>query len=373
MPSSISNSKSINDKNRYNQSYYNEDFNREIPNHNWLMLALLSVGLFALLLAGWEGYWRTQGVQAGYINSNSLWAIERRKVGKNSVIFTGSSRMLFNLQTDIWQQQTGIKPIQLSLEGTTPLSVLEDLADDDNFQGTVFAGVAPGLFFSGFEYRQQALKTHLQEAPSQWLGQQLAMLIEPHLSFLSPDFALFTILKRQAWPERKDISRDLEVRKLMVMSQDRNTQMWDKVVNDQEYRKLAIKIWMQGFKPIEELPDEKKQKSRQNRNKQIERAVAVTRKMQKKGATLIFVRMPSQGFYTMEEGMYNPKADTWDVLLSKTGAPGIHFQDYPDLSKYTLPEHSHLAADDAKIFTKDFIGIYQNLTGKINLGTLSAQ
>ncbi|KGJ90490.1 hypothetical protein [Thalassotalea sp. ND16A] len=372
MPSSISNSKSRNDKNRYNHCYYTEDFNRDIPKHHWLKLILLTLSVFAILLTGWEGYWRSQGVQADYINSNSLWAIERRKVSKESVIFTGSSRMLFNLQTDIWHQQTGIKPIQLALEGTTPLSVLEDLADDDNFQGTVFVGVAPGLFFSGFEYRAKALKTYRQEAPSQWLGQQLAMLIEPHLSFLAPDFALFTIMKRQPWPEREGISNNLDVRKLMVMAEDRNTQMWDKVVKDEEYRKLAIKIWMQGFQPIAELPAEKQEKALENRNKQIERAVTVNKKMQAKGATLIFVRMPSQGFYTMEEGMYNPKADTWDVLLRKTGAPGIHFQDYPDLSKYTLPENSHLAAQDARSFTKDFVRIYQNLISKTEFSTMSA-
>ncbi|WNC70064.1 hypothetical protein RI845_07980 [Thalassotalea nanhaiensis] len=358
MPSSTSSSKIV---------------EREIPNKNWATLFVVMVSLFVVLIAGWEMYWRSEGAKPAYINSDSLWAIERRKVQQDSVVFTGSSRMLFNMQTDIWQQQTGVKPIQLSLEGTTPLGVLEDLADDEQFKGTVFAGVAPGLFFSGYEYRKNALKAYKKEAPSQWLGQQLAMLIEPLFAFMKPDFALFTVLKRQNWPERNQVKNNLDVRALMVMSKDRNTQMWDKVVNNEEYRQLAIKIWMQGFEPIDKKSAEDIAKMHENRDKQIARAVAVNKKMIAKGAKLFFVRMPSQGFYTMEEGMYNPKETNWDVLLKETGAPGIHFEDYPDLSKYTLPEDSHLTAHDAKTFTKDFVSIYQSLNGQADFSTLSSQ
>lgn len=346
---------------------------RDIPNKSWGKLFVVMVILFIVLIACWEVYWRSEGAKPDYLNSDSLWAIERRKVQENSVVFTGSSRVLFNMQTDIWQQQTGIKPIQLALEGTTPIGVLEDLADDDNFKGTVFAGVAPGLFFSGFEYRQNALKAYQKEAPSQWLGQQLSMLIEPFFAFIEPDFALFTVLKRQSWPTREQIKTELDVRALALMSADRNTQMWDKVVKDEQYRKLAIKIWMQGFESIDKKTPEKIAKMHENRDKQIARAVAVNKKMLAKGATLIFVRMPSQGFYTMKEGMYNPKETNWDVLLKETGAPGIHFQDYPDLNKYTLPEDSHLAAQDAKTFTKDFVAIYQSIYDEADYGTLSAQ
>ena len=39
------------------------------------------------------------------------------------------------------------------------------------------------------------------------------------------------------------------------------------------------------------------------------------------------------------------------MLLAKSGAPGIHFEDYPQLQGYNLPEWSHLAYADAKRFT----------------------
>ncbi|GAA4955169.1 hypothetical protein GCM10023314_31110 [Algibacter agarivorans] len=35
--------------------------------------------------------------------------------------------------------------------------------------------------------------------------------------------------------------------------------------------------------------------------------------------------------------------------------PGYHFEDYEFMSKYTLPEWSHMNAEDAKTYTKDMV------------------
>ena len=39
------------------------------------------------------------------------------------------------------------------------------------------------------------------------------------------------------------------------------------------------------------------------------------------------------------------------MLLAKSGAPGRHFEDYPQLQGFDLPEWSHLAYADANRFT----------------------
>jgi len=38
-------------------------------------------------------------------------------------------------------------------------------------------------------------------------------------------------------------------------------------------------------------------------------------------------------------------------LLQRTQSPGIHFEDYPQLQGYVLPEWSHLGAAEARRFT----------------------
>jgi hypothetical protein len=66
---------------------------------------------------------------------------------------------------------------------------------------------------------------------------------------------------------------------------------------------------------------------------------------------VVFLRAPSNGGYYAFEQKVFPRATTWDVLLQRTGTPGIHFEDHPQLQGYILPEWSHLSASEADRFT----------------------
>ncbi|HEX5305977.1 MAG TPA: hypothetical protein VFW82_07825, partial [Dyella sp.] len=121
----------------------------------------------------------------------------------NATVLIGSSRTLFDVQLPVWQQLAGERPIQLALEGTSALPVLQDLADDPDFTGRLLVGVTPSLFFTGFAYRGDAIAAAHKETPSQRVGTWLSMhLVEPYLAFDDPDFALATVIKRQPWPVR---------------------------------------------------------------------------------------------------------------------------------------------------------------------------
>src|SRR6266513_1613440 len=37
-----------------------------------------------------------------------------------------------------------------------------------------------------------------------------------------------------------------------------------------------------------------------------------------------------------------PRAGIWDRVIKETGAPGIYYEDYPELSGFNCPEWSHL-------------------------------
>ncbi|MBV9698337.1 MAG: hypothetical protein JO005_15550, partial [Gammaproteobacteria bacterium] len=70
-----------------------------------------------------------------------------------------------------------------------------------------------------------------------------------------------------------------------------------------------------------------------------------------RGVQVVFVLMPSAGPFLAFEQQVFPRQDTWDQLLRRTGAPGIHFQDYPQLQGLNLPEWSHLSYADSERFT----------------------
>ena len=326
---------------------------REVPAQPWGRVALGALLLFAVLIAGWEYYWRAFGVTPATRNSDGLWATQRRRIDNgegNATVLVGSSRMYFDLQLDVWEKLDGTRPIQLAWEGTSPVPFLEDLATDPKFTGRLLIGVAPELFFSGFAYHGGALKYYRKESPSQRVGQWLSMhFIEPYFAFYDADFALATVLKRQDWPARAGKPEHLSVRKLSVSEPDRNTHLWDKVVSDPDYQALARRIWLQDFQPSDDDPPPEKMQQRMN--EQIDRAVAAVVTLRARGVKVLFVRPPSTGPYLEFDNKLFPRVQSWDVLLAKSGAQGIHFEDYAELQGFELPEWSHIKHADAQKFT----------------------
>jgi len=326
---------------------------RDIPVQPWGLIAAVALVLLVVLVGGWEWHWRAFGSEPTTENSNGLWARERRRLDEGEggrTVIAGDSRMLFDVDLDTWQRLSGERPIQLAIEGTSVLFTLEDLADDPQFHGRIVAGLAPQVFFYGFGFRADVVRYFHKETPAQRVGQWLAMnTIDRLFGFYDTDFALGTVLERQDWwPARTGVPTYKDVRKLSVSAPDRNTEMWRKVVVDEAYRTLAQSIWAQRFGPLDA---EGKAHLEQSTAKQLDRAVAVVAKLRARGIPVLFVRPPSAGGYAEHERRDFPRESTWDVLLAKTAAPGIHYEDYPDMQGYAIPEWSHLAPFEKPRFT----------------------
>ena len=335
-------------------------YQRSLPLLNIGAAWLVAVVLLLVGMVAWEWKWRAFGAEPTYRNSDGLWALQRRRINQgegDKTVIVGSSRVMFDVQLHVYEQLFGERPIQLALEGTGPVPFLEDLADDPKFTGRLIVGVSPVLFFSGFDRRLSALSHFRRETPSQRAGQWLSMhLLEPFFAFYDDDFAFMTVLKRQGWPERARVRNLPDVRKLSVSSADRNTHMWKKVETDPEYRELTRTIWKNMLTLRPRPPPEVAGKIR---DAQIERAVAAVAKLRARGVSVVFVRAPSSDLWLEAEQRGFPRAETWDVLLQRSGAAGIHFEDYPELRGFTLPEWSHLSFADAERFTERLCAILQ--------------
>ncbi len=336
---------------------------RTLPRRALAPAWCLALAVFAVSLLGWELYWRGQGGVPGYRNSDGLWAMQRRRIDRgegDALVLLGASRVLFDVQLPEWERLTGERPIQLALEGTSPMAALEDLAADPDFRGRLLVGVTPPLFFTGFAYRGQVLPRYRQQTPSQRGGQWLSMrLLEPWLVFYSDDdFALFTVLERQPWPARPGVRRSMPVRKLAVHDADRNTRMWRRVQTDPAYRALARSIWAQQFSgppPPMATPE----KAQVLIAAQIARAAAAVATLRARGVEVVFLRPPSSGDFLLHEERLLPRERTWDPLLAATGAPGIHFADHAAMQGLDLPEWSHLSPGDADRYTATLVGLLQ--------------
>lgn len=329
---------------------------RDIPAQPWGKILLGALVLFLLLMTLWEWHWRNFGATPGWRNSDGAWADQRRRIDQGEggkTVLIGSSRLLFDVQLPEWQQATGERPIQLSLEGTSPLPVLEDLAADPDFTGRLLIDATPLSLFLGQSGRRASVVPYYHEqSPSQrsghWLSRQF---LEPWFAFYDPDFALPVVVRRQAWPNRPGLPPRILVRKLSVQQLDRNTQLWSKVEQDPQYLAMARRIWqMQLAIPPPPMldSDSKRAKVRGEIMGRVEAAVA---KLRARGVRVVFVRPPSSGPWLEQELRFTPRKETWDALLQRTHSPGIHFEDHPQLQGYVLPEWSHLGAAEARRFT----------------------
>ena len=327
---------------------------RDVPDRSWSLMLLFAL-LFAVILTGaWESYWRAFGAVPGIRDDDALWARQRRRVDAsegNATVLIGASRTFFDVQLPVWERLSGRRPIQLALDGTSPAFALEGLADDAAFTGRVLIGIAPDIFFTGFEYSSGVGRYFRKESPSQRVGKIVSMhFVEPWFAFYDPDFALFTVLRREPWPQRADLSYH-GVRKLSITEADRNNYMWSKIETDRDYRALVRSTWPEDFN---DPPPTAKEAAENQRtlDEQIGRAAAAVAKLRARNIPVIFVRDPSAGDYLAYEDRVFPRKSTWDVLLAKTRAPGIHFQDYRALQGFDLPEWSHMTRASAERYTE---------------------
>jgi len=313
---------------------------RDIPAQPWHRIFVSTLILLLAMVAAWEWYWRAFGVVPSYRNSDGQWAEQRRRIDHGEggkTVLIGASRMLFDIQLPVWERASGERPIQLAMEGTSPVPVLEDLAADADFTGRVVIDVTPHVFFAGGAYRDQLLTYYRKQTPAQRIGDWLSM------TFLEPIVVV--------------------PRKLVLHDLDRNTYLWSKVENDPAYHALVQDIWRRNFaRPVAQvLPGmDTPEKKQAMIDAQIARASTAIATLRKRGVKVLFLRPPSDGPIHEFENRELPRGTTWDLLLQRTGTPGIHFEDYPALQGYYLPEWSHLSASEANRFTEALVPLVES-------------
>lgn len=326
---------------------------RETPARPWARIALAALVIAALLLGGWEAFWRSWDYQPGdYKNSESRWAQERRRAVGEATVLIGSSRMLFNVDLGVWERASGgVRPIQLGLEGTSPRAFLTDLANDETFTGVVIADVNTFSFFnSRGGRREDVLKYVRDQTLSQRVGHMLTVPLESVIAFIDDQTRPKEIWFNQILPLRREMKRRQDPYKLYVMAPDRDAELWSRVENDPAYRAEAVRIWNTQPRP----PPPPKTK--------VDQVIAEVRadveKIRARGGDVAFVQFPYAGRFTKIEDQYG-RERFWDRLIAETGTAGVNFQDHPQLQGFVLPEDSHLSARDSVTYTRALVPLLQ--------------
>ena len=331
-----------------------------MPSNSLLKSALLAIIITFVAVSSWEIHLRQNGIKPDYDNGAELWTNKRKMVyepSDKSTVILGSSRGAYDIDIPTYERTTGKRAIQLCMDGSSPRTVFDDLANDPKFKGKVILDVTEMLFFNNIPFMlstpAENLTYYKKETPAQKVSFTLDVPLEANLVFLNQSFFslnpllnLLHIKDRPGYRPELDFPRDFNVTDF-----DRQNRMTDKFLIDTSLQNRVRGIWLMvnGM-----LPPPIKGKEFAANLQNIKENVT---KIRKRGGDVIFIRTPSSGPVAAIEAKVFPKSEYWDKLLAVTGCKGIHYTDYPALSNFVCPEFSHLSPRDAMVYTEHLVTI----------------
>lgn len=325
---------------------------------------IIALALSVLSLTAWEVFWRTQGVYPTLDDNEALWAVQRQRVEKatdKDIVLMGSSRVLFDMQLDQWQEQSGIRPIQLASVGSSPLPIFHDVVNNTNFNGTIVVGVTPGLFFSTtspdaqpWQWPQSKVDYYKKRTYAQIANHFLSLPLQKNLAFISEAQGVDGVKLKELLGKINVGDRVVDpmppFHEFGEIQEDRNLTMKQITVTDTAYANSIIKVWQFFMKGAASGPPPDKTST-------MAFFLDDLKIFKARGGHVILVRCPSSGSLRAGENMGVPRAGFWDDLVKESHLKAYHFEDYDQLKDLKCPEESHLSAKDAQYFTTEIVKI----------------
>ena len=343
------------------------DFERPIPPAPWRGIAVVISIVVIAATTAWELYSRSLGYAPTLNDNEDLWTMARRRVQPESIVLVGDSRMWFDVDLDEFQKGLGKRPIQLAMAGSAAWPVLDDLAKDESFHGTIICSFVPGLFFAPpgsppMDRAERGLKRYHNQTPAQRVSEYLGMALEQRVAFLKPDdLSLEALLNDLPIPNRPGaLVPPVFPPYFQSEDRERRARMWEKCAEPgSPLAKKIQQIWLPLFTPPPPPSYVPKDVFFAGMKKGIEKrfadVAAAVEKIRRRGGKIVFVRFPHTGGLKELEDRLMPRAQSWDPILKMTNAPGIYYSDFPELSGFNCPEWSHLSAGDSVEFSKRLV------------------
>jgi len=343
------------------------DYERPIPPLPWRGLTVVVALIVIAAASAWEFYCRSIGYRPTLNDNEDLWTMTRRSVKPESIVIIGDSRAWFDLDLDELQKGLGKRPVQLAMGGSCAYPVLADLANDESFHGTIICSVVPRMFVAPpgtppMERGEKAVRRSHTQTLAQRASQYLAMPLEEHVAFLKQeDLTLDDLLKRLPISNRPYAQVSPRLPPYFgTLDRERRARMIEECAwPGSELQKRIQQIWLPLFTP----PPPPTYIPKEEFGKKIGAAIearfhdvaTAVKKLRARGGKIVFVRFPESGELKKLEDRETPRASIWDRVIKETGAPGIYYEDYPELSGFNCPEWSHLSAGDSVEFSKRLI------------------
>jgi hypothetical protein len=302
--------------------------------------------LVVLPIGAWEVYWRAQGFHPEVKGVDEAWILNMYQVPTASTVVLGTSRIRSALDPDAFRRTFGgDKPLNLALPGSSPIPVMEYLADSTRFDGLLIVELMPLYAFEASQTSAQQVTDLLAQyrrdrvSPARLSENWLRVHLLRHVLFREP----------QLLPERFVLSAIAGKKPEPVIGRTRP----DGFAPRDQRSLLRTKRWAPGegfldhdfgwFNAVK-APDDSAFLAIAGRiNRSADRIMA-------RGGKVVLLYMPGCGERLRIENRIYPRARYWDRLAQATHAVAIATEDYPALSGFECYDGSHLDATDAPKF-----------------------
>lgn len=333
MPSSTSNSKS--------------DPSVDGP-ATWRRTWGLALVLALVLLGAWELGWRQFGFVPSVEDDWGIWASRRRLVAETpeTVALVGASRIQLGVEPERFKTESGREAVMLAIDGNATMAVLEDLANDPGFTGSVIVSYVP-MFFAETTPKESQTRKWLRKYHKQtWSSRfETALRIEVQERFV---FRYPGLAPARIWEHLLEGTLPRLI--YAPMGTDRYRAANYDLIDIVKLRTVRAKRERRRHLEAQPLSPE-------DFDQRMKAMALVVRRIEIKGGRLAFVRMPSVGVVRRLEAATWPRREFWDRLADRLAVPFVHFEDFPELSAFDCPDGSHLGAADAKAFTAALVKI----------------
>jgi len=342
------------------------EYVRPIPQLPWRGITVSVVLIVIAAAFAWELYCRSIGYGPTLNDNEDLWTSARRRVKPESIVIIGDSRGWYDLDLDELQKGLGKRPVQLAMGGSCAYPVLADLANDRNFHGTIICSVVPRLFVAPpgtppMDHAEKVVRRSHTQTLAQHASQYLAMPLEEHVAFLKQEeLSLDGLLKRLPIPNRSYALVSPRLPPYFgTLDRERRARMIEECALPGKLQSIIQQIWLPLFTPPPPPSYIPKEEFAKNMGQAIEQrfhdVAAAVQKLRSRGGKIVFVRLPNSGGLKALEDRETPRAAVWDRVIKDTAAPGIYYEDFPDLTGFNCPEWSHLSAGDSVEFSKRLV------------------
>ncbi len=311
----------------------------------WGRLFAIAALLTVVVLGAWEGHWRRHGIGPSLSDLDASWSVARDWVEPHSIVLVGTSKIQSALDPQLLGAHLGREAaIQLALINGSPLPVLEHLARDAKFRGTVVVDVSPRIFFDRerrHERRSRAIldvyRAYLT-SPGERIDARLVMAVESSLVLRRAEFSLRRLL--EVWTK----PRPLQVPFARVRF-DRFREL--------DFSRLDLAVRRSTQATILAAGEPATEAGVAALAERTRRAAAA---IESRGGGVLLALLPVTGSARQAEERLFPRRDYWQELVERSGLEAVHFADHAELAAFECPDGLHLGTEQAKRFTAAFAG-----------------